>query len=42
MSGVVEITRNLGTGSLDFGDGTCDNIAVLTTGNGQEIIIILN
>jgi hypothetical protein len=42
VSGVVELTRNLETGSLDFGDGTCDNIAVLTTGNGQEIIIILN
>ena len=42
VSGVVEITRNQGNGSLDFGDGTCDNIAVLTTGNGQEIIIILD
>jgi len=42
VSGVIEITRNLGTGTLDFGDGTCDNIAVLTTGNGQEIIIILD
>lgn len=42
VSGVIDITRNLGTGSLDFGDGTCDNIAVLTTGNGQEITIILD
>lgn len=42
VSGVIDITRNLGTGSLDFGDGTCDNIAVLTTGNGTEITIILD
>jgi len=41
VSGVVEITRNGNSGSLDFGDGTCDNIAILTV-NGQEIIIILN
>ncbi len=41
VSGVVEITRNGTSGSLDFGDGTCDNIAILTV-NGQEIIIILN
>lgn len=42
VSGVIEITRNLGTGTLDFGDGICDNIAVLTLGNGTEITIILN
>ncbi|NND63070.1 MAG: hypothetical protein HKN48_07720 [Flavobacteriaceae bacterium] len=40
VSGTIEITRNNGEGTLDFGDGTCDNQAVLTV-NGQEIIIIL-
>lgn len=40
VSGVIEITRNNGEGSLDFGDGTCDNLAVLTV-NGEEIVIIL-
>ncbi len=40
VSGVIEITRNNGNGALDFGDGTCDNLAVLTI-NGEDIIIIL-
>jgi hypothetical protein len=40
VSGVIEITRNNGNGSLDFGDGTCDNLATLTI-NGEDIIIIL-
>ena len=42
VSGVLELERNNASGSLHFGDGTCDNIAVLTTGGGQEIIIILD
>ncbi|GAB5399167.1 MAG: hypothetical protein Aureis2KO_07520 [Aureisphaera sp.] len=41
VSGTVEITRNNGTGTLDFGDGTCDNIATLTV-NGETYTIILN
>lgn len=41
VSGVIEITRNNNTGSLDFGDGTCDNIAILTV-NGVEHIIYLD
>ena len=41
VSGVLELTRNNGSGTLDFGDGTCDNLAVLTIGD-QEIIIILD
>ncbi len=40
VSGTIEITRNNGEGTLDFGDGTCDNQALLTV-NGQEIVIIL-
>ncbi|MDC8003243.1 hypothetical protein POV27_04230 [Aureisphaera galaxeae] len=41
VSGTVEITRNNGTGLLDFGDGTCDNLATLTV-NGETYTIILN
>lgn len=41
VSGTVEITRNGHMGVLDFGDGTCDNMATLTV-NGQVITIILN
>jgi len=41
VSGVLELTRNNGSGILDFGDGTCDNIAVLTIGD-QDYIIILD
>ena len=41
VSGVLELTRNNGSGTLDFGDGTCDNIAVLTIGD-QDYIIILD
>ncbi len=41
VSGTVEITRNNGTGILDFGDGTCDNIATLTV-NGETYTIILD
>ena len=39
VSGLVEVTRNETTGVLNFGDGTCDNLALLTV-NGEEIIII--
>jgi len=41
VSGAVEISRNAGMGILDFGDGTCDNLATLTV-NGNEHVIILN
>lgn len=40
VSGIIEITRNNGEGTLNFGDGSCDNQAILTV-NGQEITIIL-
>ncbi len=40
VSGLVEVTRNATTGVLNYGDGTCDNQAILTV-NGEEIIITL-
>lgn len=40
VSGVLAITQNNFNGTLDFGDGTCDNIAVITI-NGQEFTIEL-
>lgn len=38
-TGVVQITGPQGTGSIDFGDGTCDDLAIVTRPNGdtQEI-----
>nr|MCH9661133.1 hypothetical protein [Bacteroidota bacterium] len=41
VSGQVEITRNNGVGVLDFGDGTCDNIATITV-NGETYTILLD
>lgn len=39
-SGVIEITQNNGSASLDYGDGTCDSIAILTfNGVDYEIFI---
>ncbi len=41
LSGTVEITRNDETMYIDFGDGTCDNIAVVTKdGESAEIELI--
>lgn len=40
VSGELAITRNAGEATIDFGDGTCDNQAVLIV-NGQETTIIL-
>ena len=42
VSGVVELQRNDRMGTLDFGDGECDNQAILTLPNGNEIVIILS
>jgi hypothetical protein len=41
VSGILEITRNDATASLDFGDGTCDAKGILTYPNGevQEIFL---
>jgi hypothetical protein len=41
VSGTVEITRNGNQGTLNFGEGTCDNIAILTV-NGVDYTIILD
>lgn len=41
VSGTVALTRDNGTGELDYGDGTCDNIAILTV-NGIEYTIVLD
>lgn len=42
VSGVVDLQKNDRTGSLDFGYGECDNEAILTLSNGDEIVIILS
>jgi len=41
VSGIVDVTRNEHEGELNFGEGNCDNIAVLTV-NGVDYIIILH
>ncbi|WP_420321776.1 hypothetical protein [Flagellimonas sp.] len=41
VSGVLEITRNENTASLDFGDGTCDAVGILTQPDGTEKEIFL-
>lgn len=41
VSGVLEITRNDATASLDFGDGTCDAKGILTHPNGESEEIFL-
>ncbi|MCW8979762.1 hypothetical protein [Altibacter sp.] len=40
VSGTLDISQQALTGTLDFGDGNCDNIAVFTF-NGQDYTIIL-
>lgn len=41
VSGVLELQKNDRVGTLDFGDGTCDNIAIFTNGDGVESEVIL-
>lgn len=41
ISGVTEITKNGDVYSLDFGDGSCDNKAILTNANGESKTISL-
>lgn len=42
VSGVVSLSHNGAVGSLDYGDGTCDNEAIFTGPNGVEHVIILH
>jgi hypothetical protein len=39
--GKIEVTRDGNTSSLDFGDGSCDRFATLTTANGDTFTIRL-
>lgn len=41
VSGVLEISTNDETASLDFGDGSCDAVGVLTYPNGESKEILL-
>lgn len=41
VSGVLAITRNDATATLDFGDGTCDSVGVLTSADGEATEIQL-
>jgi len=41
VSGVLNVEQEGIVATLDFGDGTCDNIAVMTI-NGQEYTIYMN
>lgn len=41
VSGTMEISKNEFSASLDFGDGNCDNKALLTTASGATKEIIL-
>ncbi|MDH7445114.1 hypothetical protein [Aquimarina sp. 2201CG14-23] len=41
VSGVVELVRTNFSGSLDYGDGSCDNKAVFTNADGEEREILL-
>ena len=40
VQGIITFTRNTHTATLDFGDGSCDNLAVFTiNGNSYNIVI---
>ncbi len=41
VSGVVELQKNSSSGSLDFGDGSCDNVATFTNADGESREITL-
>jgi len=41
VSGVIAVSHNEAAGTLDFGDGSCDNIALFTNSNGVEHEVIL-
>ena len=41
VSGVLELEKGDREGTLDFGDGSCDNIAILTDQDGEEFEVTL-
>ena len=41
VSGTIDKQKGERSGILDFGDGTCDNVAIFTTDDGEEIEIVL-
>ncbi len=41
ISGIMSVTQNNLSGTLDYGDGACDSVAILTI-NGMEFIINLD
>ena len=41
VSGVITLTHNDNAGTLDFGDGSCDNEAIFTDSDGVEHVIVL-
>ncbi len=41
VSGVLELEKGNSVGTLNFGDGSCDNIAIFTNQDGVELEIIL-
>ncbi|HIP49658.1 MAG TPA: hypothetical protein EYG92_11930 [Lutibacter sp.] len=41
VSGVIALSHNEAAGTLDFGDGSCDNKAIFTGSNGVEHEVIL-
>ena len=42
VSGVIALTHNAHAGTLDFGDGSCDNEGIFTDSNGVSHTIILD
>jgi len=42
VSGSIDVERPLFGGVLDYGEGTCDNLATFTLTDGTEIDIVLN
>ena len=40
VSGVMTIVRNNNTGTIDYGDGTCDNLATLTIAGVATVITL--
>jgi len=41
VSGVLELEKGDRVGTLDFGDGSCDNVAILTNQDGEETEVTL-